>query len=74
MGKLELKHVKLGEHGKPFAAFRESVITRHSKYDLYFSPLVTMDITRRQLTYLKPGKEREEHPCRIESVTARRAT
>ena len=34
----------------------------------------TMDITRRQLTNCKPGKEREEHPCIIKPLTARRAT
>jgi hypothetical protein len=73
MGKLELKHVKLGEHGKLFPVDKESEITWHSKYDLYCYPLVTMDSTRRQLTHLKPGKEREEHPCIIAPVPARRA-
>jgi hypothetical protein len=58
MGKLELKNVKLGEHGKPSPVYKESVITRHSKYALYFYPLVTMGITQRQLTNFKPGKER----------------
>jgi hypothetical protein len=38
--------------------YKESEITRYAKYDLYVYPLVTMDITRRQLTNLKPGKER----------------
>jgi hypothetical protein len=41
---------------------------------LYFYPLVMMDITWRQWTNLKLGKEREEHPCLLAPVTARRAT
>jgi hypothetical protein len=33
MAKLELKNVKLGEHGKPFPVYQQSVVARHSKYE-----------------------------------------